>query len=127
MQNCSTLLSIFVTSCPTSCLHSGMSGLNRSRFLLKLRGITWKVSEESGEQMGELHARSHSAGHANTYWWILSRRSPPRGNLITVDSDSPSVLHHGASVGSLDGDGHLAALRQAGQQAVAERQRRLQE
>lgn len=48
------------------------------------------------------------------------------GWLVTVDADRPCVLHHGASVGSLDGDGHLAAVGQAGQQAVAQRERWLQ-
>lgn len=39
-----TFASILVTTWPMSSLHSGMLGLNRSRFALKLRGMTWKLS-----------------------------------------------------------------------------------
>lgn len=37
-----TLARILVTTCPTSCLHSGMFGLKRSKLRLKLNGMTWK-------------------------------------------------------------------------------------
>lgn len=40
----STFASILVTTWPMSSLHSGMFGLNRSRFAVKLRGMTWKLS-----------------------------------------------------------------------------------
>lgn len=40
-----TLVSILVTTWPVSSLHSGMFGFSRSRFVLKLRGMTWKLSK----------------------------------------------------------------------------------
>lgn len=52
---------------------------------------------------------------------------PSTSCLVTIDADCPRVLHRGASIGSLDGDEYLAAPIQADQQAVTQRQRRLQE
>lgn len=39
-----TLTSILVTNWPMSSLQSGMLGLKLSRLVLKLRGMTWKLS-----------------------------------------------------------------------------------
>lgn len=45
---------------------------------------------------------------------------------VTVDADCSGVLHHGAAVGCLDGDGDLSCLWETSQKAVLQSQRRLQ-